>query len=325
MVCVDDLEAVAGSLDRDIVVAGPREDLETGERSTTVDGQPRVVSIEDTDRFGDAVHDAGVLVVALDGSSSTADSIVRVASDAEGFVVAVFDGHRHDHVEPSLLEAVREAADATVLACRTQPTVESQSGRTEAVDAGVRQSRSRVAVGGAFDFVRTIRRPGHVNLDLADARTVLTDGSLGVLGGGTASFETEGPRRAVRRAFEQVPSSVDAAEGSAALVSVAGGPEMSIGDAVTAVRAVRTEAGTLDTLIWGVAVEDALADRVTVDVVVDDIAYRPLLSAGDPCRRCGAALAEYTFGERRTLACETCGFADLSTSLGDRSDHDAEM
>jgi len=296
--CVDDPEAVADSLDRDIVVAGPREDLETSEGRAELDDQPRVVCIEDDDRFGDAVRDAGVVVVAMDGSSSAADSLVRVVSDAEGFVVAVFDGH--EDIEPSLFEAVRETVDVTVLAGKTQPTV-----------------------GGAFDFVRMIRRPGHVNLDLADARTVLTDGSLAVLGGGTASFETEGPRRAVRRASEEIPSSIGAVGGSGALVSVAGGPEMSIGDAIAAVRIVREEFEAIDDIIWGVAVEETLADRVTVDIVVDDVVYRPSFSAGDPCRRCGAALVEYTFGEQRTLACEVCGFADLSTSLGDRAGHDA--
>ena len=58
--------------------------------------------------------------------------------------------------------------------------------------------------------------------------------------------------------------------------------------------------------------------------IVDDITYRPPLSAGDPCRRYGTALARYTLGERTTLACETCGFADLSMSMGDRPGHDAE-
>jgi cell division GTPase FtsZ len=322
--CADDLETVAGLLDRDIVVAGPAAALETSEKRAEVGGQPRVVGIENDGRSGDAIRDADVLVVAMDGSTSVADSLVQVASDAAGFVVAVFDGHGDDRVDPSLLDHVREAVDATVLACRTHPTPESPSDRSEAADARTRQSRSAVAVGGAFDFVRILRRPGHVNLDLADARSVLTEGSLAVLGGGTASLGTGGSRRAVQRAFEQLPSSIDAAAGSAALVSVAGGPTMSIGDAVTAARAVRTEAGAIDDLIWGVAVEDALVDQVTVDVVVDDIAYSPPLSAGDPCQRCGAALTEYTFGERQTLACEACGFADLSTSLGHQSEYDAE-
>ncbi len=322
--CANDLETVVDSLGGDIVVAGPGEAPGTVEALAEGDDQPRVVDIEDTDEFGDAVHDAGVVVVAMDGSSSATESVLQASDGAEGFVVAVFNGHEEEDIGASLLETVHEEADVTMLACRTQPAVVSPSERREAGETGIRRSGSGVAVGGALDLVRMIRRPGQINLDLADAQTVLTDGALSVHCGGTASFETGGPERAVRRAFEEIPPSVDVAWGSGALVSVVGGPEMSIDDAIAAVRTVRGEVGAIENLIWGVAVKDALADQVTVDVVVDGIAYRPSLSAGDPCRRCGAALAAYTFGDRTTLACEGCGFADLSTSLGDQSGHDTE-
>lgn len=325
MCAEDDLRAVADSLVGEIVVAGPEGELAAVEERARGDGQPRVVATGDANGFGDAVRDVGVAVVAVDGSSSVADSLVRAADDTEGFVVALFNAHEEEHLEPSLVDTVREAADATLLACRKRPTADAQPEQGDGRDPLVRRSGSVAAAGGAFDFVRMIRKPGQINLDLADARTVLSDGTLAALGGGTASLETGGPRSAVRRAFEEIPSSVDVARGSDALVSVVGGPEMSIGDAVAAVRAVRGEAGNVSDLIWGVAIEDALAGRVTVDVVVDNITYRPSLSAGDPCRRCGATLAVYTFGERTTLACEECGFADLSMSLDDRSGHDAEM
>jgi len=323
-VCVDRLETVTDSLVGDIVVAGPKG---TVEKRARTDGQPRVVgtgdadsagdAVRDADSAGDAIRDAGVAVVAIDGA---ADSMPGVVDDTEGFVVAVFGLTGEQRVDPSLLERVREAVDVTLLACRTGPPVDS---RDERGDSRPRRSSSEVAVGGAFDVVGMLRRPGHVNIDLADARTVCTDGSLAVLTGGTAPLEAGGPGTAVQRAFEEIPASIDAAQGSNALVSVAGGPEMSIGDAVAAVRAVRGELGDVEELIWGVAVEDALADRVTVDVVVDDVPYRPPLSAGDPCRRCGAVLAAYTLGERTTLACEACGFADLSMSLDDPPGHDA--
>jgi hypothetical protein len=319
MCAEDDLAAVAGSLVGEIVVAGPRGELGALEERAQGSGQPRVVATGDATRFGDAVRDAGVAVVAMEGSSSAADSLVRVADDTEGFIAAVFNAHEEEHVEPSLVETVREAADVTLLACRKRPTADAPPEQGDGRGPLVRRPQSGAAADGAFDFVRMIRMPGQINIDLADARTVLSDGALAVLGGGTASLETEDPRRAVRRAFEDIPSSVDTARGSDALVSVVGGPEMSIGDAVAAVRAIREDAGGISDLIWGVAVEDALAGRVTVDAVVDGIRYRPSLSAGDPCQRCGATLAVYTFGERTTLACEGCGFADLSMSLGDRS------
>lgn len=317
MCAADNLESVANSLDEDIVVAGPKGDLGTVAERAEAEDQPRVVGTEDVSEFGDAVGDSGVIVVTWDGSSSGADATVQLADNVDGCVVAVFNGHEYERVEPSLLETVRKTVDVTLLACKKRPTEDSPSEREAKVKARARRSGSGVAAGGAFDFVRMLRRPGHVNLDLADARTVLTEGSIAVLSSGTATFETEGFDRSIQRAFEAVPTSIEATRGTGVLVSLVSGPEMSIEHAISVVRAVREEMGNIEELIWGVATDDALADQVTVDIVVDDIPYRPPLSAGDPCRRCGAALAVYTFGERTALACEVCGFADLSRSLGE--------
>jgi len=319
--CADDLESVVDSLGGDIVVAGPDEGPETVEGLATAGRQPRVVGIGDTEEFDHDIGDAGVVVVAVDGSSAPPESAVRALDGAE-FVVAVLSGRGDGGVKQSLFDTVRGWADVTLLACREQPSVPTPATRGDAGGTDVSRPEPGVAAGGAFDFVRMIREPGQINLDLADAKTVLTDGALAVFSGGTASFETGGPRKAVQRAFDVIPASVDVAVGSDALVSVTGGPEMSIADAVAAVRAVREELGAIETVIWGVAVTEDLMGRLTVEVVVDDIGYRPPLSAGDPCRRCGATLAAYTFGDRTTLACEACGFANLSTSLGGRSGQD---
>lgn len=316
-----DPATVSDSLAGDIVVVGSGAALETVPDRATANDHPRVVETGDPDSLGDAVSGTGVIVVAMD-AALTADSLVSAADNADGFVVAVFDGDDDERIDPSLLDTAREVVDVTLLACRQRPADEAGSpperpGKTDA--SGQFQS---AVVGGAFDFARMIHRPGHINLDLADARTVLTDGSLAALASGTASLETDGSSEAVRRAFTQLPPSIDMTPGSDVLVSLVGGPKMSIDDAIAAVQAVRQAAGDTETLIWGVATDDALADRVTVGVVVDDIAYRPPLSAGDPCRRCGAALSVYTLGERTTIACQGCGFADLSTSLGERLGYD---
>lgn len=294
----DELDTVADSLERDIIVAGPGAVTER----ITADDQLRVLSPEATDDFECAVGQAAVLVVPVD-TADTAALARRAADRVDGFVVAVLSDHDNAPIDPSLLESVRDAVDVTVFASRNRPPgVDSSDGAASAT----------VAAHGAADFVRMLRRPGHINLDLADARTVLTDGSLAALARGRASFRTESTDTAVHRAFDAIPDAIEMDRTANALVSVIGGPAMSINDAVAAVRAVRGEIGDTDEIIWGVATDDGMAEQVAVDVVIDDVAYRPSLSAGDPCRRCGEGLSVYTFGDRTTIACPACGFADLS-------------
>lgn len=313
----EDPETVAESLDGSVVVGGPREHLEGVAERTTAEGHRRVVELRHAGAFSEAASDAGVVVVAVDGVSSVADRIVRVLGTAEAFVVAVFDGYEDERVDLSLLQSVRRVSDVTLLAGEKPPSGDAPGPRASTTGP---RSRPGVAVDGALNFVRMMRGRGQVNLDLADVRTVLTDGSLAVLGEGTASLGTDTAGTAVRRAFGSISGSIDPAQGSNALVSMLGGPETSTGDAMAALRAVREEVADVEELIWGFATDDTLADRMTVDVIIDDIAYRPPLSAGDPCRRCGEPLAAYAMGERTTLACEACGFADLSMSLSDGSE-----
>jgi phage terminase large subunit-like protein len=51
-------------------------------------------------------------------------------------------------------------------------------------------------------------------------------------------------------------------------------------------------------------------------VLAGVVPVRPPAEAGDPCPRCGAALVGYRMGDRETVACDGCGFADVTTPLG---------
>lgn len=302
MCAEDSLETVAESLNGDLVVAGPAKSLDA---VVAPSGEPRLVSTGDPDEFEDAVQDAGAVAVAFEDLQQTTD--ISVVEGAAAFTVAVFDGRDPERLDPSLLDTVGERVDATLLACRTHPVRDQP-------DTQTRHSPAEVAVGGAFDFARMIHDPGEINVDLADAKTILTGESLTVLSGGVATLDTEGTSTGIERAFAGIPESIDTARGSAALVSVVGGPEMSVRDAIVAVRTADEKIRGTDNLIWGVTIDKTFTNRISVDVVVDTVPYP--LSAGDPCRRCGSPVSVYTLGGQTTVACENCGFADLPTSIG---------
>ena len=312
----DDPERFAASLTYDILVTEAIGESRVDVDWIRSDDQIRVMGAEHSGRLDDRVRDGGVLIVAIDGWSDTAVATRRLAADTDGFVVAVCGARQAESIDPVVLGEIREAVDTTFIAFRPRQREDIPPDHDDAL-ARTRPFQSSVAVSGAMDFVRMIHEPGQINLDLADARTVLSDGSLAVLARGTASLERADARDAVRRLFEALPQPIDTTGGSDALVSVVGGPDLSLDDAVATVRTVREEVETIEEVIWGVATDDALTDRMTIDIVIDDVAYRPPLSGGDPCRRCGTALTAYTLGEQTTLFCETCGFADLSMSLRD--------
>jgi len=79
--------------------------------------------------------------------------------------------------------------------------------------------------------------------------------------------------------------------------------------------AIRERIGRDAHLIWGGAVDETVEDEVRLQLVAADVDYTPPVAAGDPCPRCGETVTSYTLGEKTTLACEGCGFADSSLEM----------
>lgn len=301
----EELRAVADAVDRGVVVAG------TGRFADVVAGRT-----PGTDASADSDVDAVVLVI--DPSEpDPATSVARWTGGPDRFVVAVVGAPADDgSVDPDLLDAVRAVADATLLVPVSPVTRASGSDTADVAPAGEGDGVADAdgVVDGALDFVAVVRDPGFVNLDLADARTVLGTGTVAALGRGSASLSVPGaPEAAVSHAFEAMPAGVEPDRAPAALVDVVAGPAISVADATAAVTAVRERVGSGVHVVWGGAVEEAAADELHVRVVVADVDYAPTPAPDDPCPRCGAALSAYSFGERTTLSCDSCGYAGLST------------
>lgn len=161
-------------------------------------------------------------------------------------------------------------------------------------------------------FVSVVRDPGFVNLDLADARTVLESVDAAALGVGES--DRGSPSAAVADAFASLPTGIQTDPASGVLVDLLGGPGMTVGDVSDAVSAVRARVGPDAHVIWGGAVDEALDEAVRVRLVVAGVADSRR-APGDPCPRCESTLSTYALNGRRTLSCDDCGYAGVSVRL----------
>lgn len=297
----DEVQAAADALSGGVVVSATGSLVEAVTRRATATGVASASGPSDLD------GSASALVVAIaDTSPETLSELARQAGRVDGLVVGVLAAPDGD-VDRSTLTSIREAVDAVLFvpsaAAAVSATLESPGDGVTVDDP---------AVEGAFAFVRMLRGPGYVNIDLADARTVLTGRPLAVFGCGVAESTTPDPSVAVADAFRGVPEAIDPAGASGALVNVAVPSGTTLEDAIAAVRAVRERISEDAHIIWGSTAEAA---RLSVRVVLAGVAYERLVSAGDPCPRCDAPLRSFVLGDSETLLCGACGFADLSMSL----------
>ena len=136
----------------------------------------------------------------------------------------------------------------------------------------------RQGVQGISDLVTL---PGLINLDFADVRTIMSDAGQALLGIGMAT----GERRAIAAAEEAVSSPLleTSVEGARSiLLSITGGPDLSLWEVNEAARAVAEAAHPSANIIFGAMVDEKISDECWVTVVATGYGDRPDAAAAAP-------------------------------------------
>jgi cell division protein FtsZ len=110
-----------------------------------------------------------------------------------------------------------------------------------------------------------VTKPGLVNLDFADLRTVLSNGGTAVIGLGESTSETFSENRAIEAIEEAIQSpllDVDISSADRALVNVIGGPDMTLQEAEAAVEYISGKINPDANIIWGAQIDENLGKNV---------------------------------------------------------------
>jgi cell division protein FtsZ len=134
----------------------------------------------------------------------------------------------------------------------------------------------RQGVQGISDLVTL---PGLINLDFADVRTIMTDAGQALLGIGMAT----GERRAIDAAAQAVASPLleTSVEGARSiLLSITGGPDLSLWEVNEAARAVAEAAHPGANIIFGAMIDEKIDEECWVTVVATGYGDRPTRRSG---------------------------------------------
>jgi cell division protein FtsZ len=115
-----------------------------------------------------------------------------------------------------------------------------------------------------------ITKPGLVNLDFADIRTVLQNSGIGALGIG----ESDSANRAEEAAMESLNSpllDVDITDAKGALVNVTGSPDLTVTEAERIISKVSEALNPEAQLIWGAQISEELKNAVRVLVILSGV------------------------------------------------------
>jgi len=233
---------------------------------------------------------------ALESQQDIGDAI---AGSDMVFVTAGLGGGTGTGSAPVVAKAAREIGALTISIVTTPFTAEGEVRRNNA-EAGLERLRDvsdtvivvpndrlldsvgKLPVRQAFKvsdevlmrsvkgITELITKPGLVNLDFADVRTVMEKGGVAMIGLGESDSESKAVD-SVKSALRSPLLDVDIGEANSALVNVTGGPDMSIEEAEGVVEEIYDRIDPDARIIWGTSVDDGLDGEMRTMVVVTGV------------------------------------------------------
>jgi cell division protein FtsZ len=267
-----DVQALGRSLAAFKVQLGPERTRGLGAGAKPEVGKE--AAIESKDRLRDALEGSEMIFVTagMGGGTGTgaAQVVASIARELGALTVGVvtkpfqYEGKRRwAHAEEGLQE-LRKNVD-TLLVIPNQRLLGLVDKSTPLLDAfKVADDVLRQAIQGIADIITTT---GHVNVDFADVRTVMTYTGRAVMGMGIS----RGPNRALEAAQKSISSplleegNVQGARG--VLLNITGGPSLSLHEVDEASSIIKEVADPDANIIVGQVINPDLSDELIITVV----------------------------------------------------------
>ncbi len=232
------------------------------------------------------------IAAGMGGGTGTgaASVIARLSRELGSLTVGVvttpflFEGTRRMRVAEAGIEELKKYVD-TLIVIPNQNLFRIAHEKTTFKEAFV--LADLVLYSGVACIVDLIVKKGLINLDFADVRTVMSGMGTAVMGTG----EGTGERRAIMAAEEAISNpllddvSLKGAKGL--LLSITGGPEMTLHEVDEAASRIRQEVDAEANIIVGATFDETLGERVRVSIVASGMSRsdEPSEDAGDLRKR----------------------------------------
>ncbi|MGI9116660.1 MAG: cell division protein FtsZ [Gaiellales bacterium] len=233
----------------------------------------REAAEESDEQIREALRGSDLVFIAAGEGGGTgtgaAPVVARIARELGALTIGIvttpfrFEGAQRRAQADAGMEALQANVD-TLISIPNDRLLQVLDRSVTMVDAfHVADDVLRQGVQGVCDLITT---PGLINLDFADVRTVMRDAGTALMGIGMASG-TNRAREAATRAVESplVGHQIKGATGI--LLSVSGGPDLSLHDAMEIAEIVRDAADESCNVIFGATVDENLGDQVWVTVI----------------------------------------------------------
>jgi cell division protein FtsZ len=234
----------------------------------------RQAALEDRERILEALDGADMVFITagMGGGTGTgaAPVVAQLAKERGILTVAVvtkpfpFEGRRRMQVA---LKGIEELANH----CDSLITIPNEKlitvlGRDATMMQAFRAAND-VLLGAVQGIADLIVRPGLINVDFADVRTVMSEMGLAMMGSGTARGDDRAQAAAEAAISNPLLDEVNLAGANGVLVNITAGPDFTMREFDEVGRIVEEFASEDATVVVGTVLDPDMADEVRVTVV----------------------------------------------------------
>ena len=234
----------------------------------------RAAAMEDRDRIADALHGADMVFVTagMGGGTGTggAPIVAEVAREMGILTVAVvtrpfsFEGKSRLKIAEAGLGELEQHCDS-LITIPNEKLLEVLGKNTSLLDAF--REANDVLLGAVQGIAELIIRPGMINVDFADVRTVMSEMGAAMMGTGQASGENRAREAAERAINSPLLDDIDVSGAKGVLVNITASMDLSLGEFAEVGDTIEEYASEDATVVVGTVIDPDMADTLKVTVV----------------------------------------------------------
>lgn len=234
----------------------------------------RQAAMEDRDRIQEVIEGADMLFITagMGGGTGTgaAPVIAQLAREMGILTVAVvtkpfgMEGSKRSNIANQGIAELGKYVDS-LITIPNEKLLMVLGSDTTLLDAF--RAANHVLQGAVQGIAELITRPGLINVDFADVRTVMSEMGMAMMGSGTASGEGRAREAAEAAISSPLLEDINLAGANGILVNVTAGMDLSIGEFQQVGETVKQCASDDATVVVGTVIDPEMSNTIRVTVV----------------------------------------------------------
>jgi cell division protein FtsZ len=242
----------------------------------------RQAAHEDRERIIEVIEGADMLFITagMGGGTGTgaAPVVAQVARELGILTVAVvtkpfpFEGSKRLHVAHNGIKELSQYVDS-LITIPNEKLLLVLGKQISLLDAF--RAANDVLLGAVQGIAELITRPGLINVDFADVRTVMSEMGMAMMGSGCAKGEDRAREAAEAAIASPLLEDVNLMGAHGILVNVTAGMDMGIGEFEEVGNTVKAFASENATVVVGTVIDPEMRDELRVTVVATGLGQEP--------------------------------------------------